>query len=160
MRCEDVQNQLAIGAQPAQLSGSVRVHLSECSNCRRVQSLYLGIERELCEKPAWQPPPDFVERVALKGLASLGQSSVKPQFISWAILRTGVAPLLLSYLLGALFAALSWLALSNRSALVVVCTQFVVALHRCLIANPIPLAWIAAFLSLWLSAWLVRRVHR
>lgn len=160
MRCKDIQKQLAIDAQLSRLSERVRTHLLECPSCRHAQALYAGIEQELREQPTWQLPPGFVERVGLQGLASLGGMPAKPRFISWGIAGLAVAASLPSLLLGLLTATLSLLVLLNTNALATSCRQLVAIFSKALLANAIPLAWITAILSLWISAWFTRRALR
>ena len=160
MRCEDIQKQLAIDAQLSRLPDNVRIHLRECPSCRQAQAIYAGIEQELREQPTWQPPPGFVEHVALQGLASLGGVTAKPRVISWRTVGSAVASSLQPILLGLLAAAFSLIVLLNQNALVTGCRQLIAALSKDILAAAIPLAWITAILSLCFSAWCTQRVLR
>ena len=157
MRCEDVRKQLEIDPRPSRLPDRVRAHLLECPGCRRTQALYEGIEQELREQPAWQPPSGFVQRVGLQGLGSLGGAPAKPRFIAWGSVGPALAAFIQPLLLGLLAATFSLVLLLKLNALVAGYPQLVTAFSKAMLANILPLAWITAILSLCLSFWLTRR---
>ncbi len=161
MQCQDVRKQLKISAQLSRLPESVKAHLLECPACRQTQALYAAIEQELQDQPIWQPPPEFVERVGLRGLASLSGTPAKQRSLfSWGTTWPAVAASLPSLLLGLLAAVFSFLVLLNWNALVAGYRHLVPEFSKALLANAIPMAWATAVLSLWVTGWLTRRALR
>jgi hypothetical protein len=161
MRCEDVQQQLAIDAQMHRLPVRVRTHLLTCPNCRQALELYAEIDRRLREQPAWQPPSGFAERVSLLGLASLSEVPARrPQSIFLRLLRPAVSFSPAPVLLGLLATAFSLLVLLFFNDFLAGYPELAAAFSRALLANGIQLSWITGILSLGFTAWITRRALR
>jgi hypothetical protein len=157
MRCEDVRKKLEIDARVSRLAEDVRTHLLECPDCRQMQAAYAGIERELQEQPAWEPPPGFVQRVGLQGFASLSAAPARPRILFWGNVGPALAAYVRPLLLGLLAATFSMLFLYGMNALDTGYPRMAAAVTAALLDNVIPLAWITSILSLCLSLFLTRR---
>jgi hypothetical protein len=160
MQCRDIQKHLAIDAQLSRLPAAVRAHLLQCPGCRQAQAIYAGIDRELHEQPAWQPPPGFAERVSLQGLASLRKAPAKPRSFVRRILEPAFAAPSSPILLGLLAATFCALVLLNIYPIAIGYQDMVAAVSRALLANASQLAWVTGILSLCFSAWITQRALR
>jgi hypothetical protein len=158
MQCTDIQKHLAIDARLSRLPAGVRAHLLECPHCRHAQAIYAGIDLQLREQPAWQPPPGFAERVGLQGLASMSAASARPRGFFRRIVWPAVAEPSAPILLGLLAAVFSLLVLRNVHPLVAGYPELIAAFSGALLANAIQLAWVTGILSLCFTAWITRRI--